>query len=179
MGALAKWGKMTELVATMGEDSVVADYCSRIAEGEHPRDISLSYGVSPIIMREWMESVPERMRKWELAKRCLADHLQWDSITEAQNCDVESVQLGKYRTETYLKAASVFNRKDYGAKVEVEINQQISITAALEEAHKRVINGVTYDQQQPTNLITDRQHEQHGGRSLVEHDAAMSEVCKD
>lgn len=134
-----RWSRLEMVVESLGEEGLLGDFCSRVADGEHPREIAKCYGVHAIIFRKWIEDDADRMRMFELAKRCLADHLQWDGIQEARECGVDDVQLGKYRTETYLKAAGTFNRKEYGQKVEIEVNQQISILGALDEARSRVL----------------------------------------
>jgi hypothetical protein len=163
------WSRLELLIEEIGEDGVLDNYCGRIAIGDHPTDICRSFGIVPIVIRKWLEDDPKRVGMFELAKRCLADQLQWSAIQEARDSTVETVQLGKYRTDTYRVAAGVFNRKEYGTKVEIEVNQQISIIQALEEAHSRVINGRVVDQL-PSEV------EKEEPREMVEKQEEMVEI---
>ena len=134
----ARWSRMDILVQERGSEGLLDSFCSRVADGEHPRDIARSMGVHAITFREWIEGDPDRMKMFELAKRCLADHLQWDAIQEAQLSTVDTVSLGKYRTDTYRVAAGVMNRKEYGNKVDVDIGINLNLSEALALGRSRL-----------------------------------------
>lgn len=133
------WSRLDSLIAEDGEEGVLARVTTRIAIGENPQDIALSMGMPWIVMRKWMEDKPERMQAWELAKRCFADGLAYEGLKAVKDADPETVQVAKLQFDAYTKTAGKVSREEWGEKVQVEINQTISVVDALEEARMRVI----------------------------------------
>ena len=130
---------MDAMIVEDGEEGVLARVMTRIAIGDDPRDIALSMGMPWYVLRKWLEDKQERMQAWELAKRCFADGLVYESLKEVRDCGLEEVPLARLRSETYQKTAGKVSREEWGEKVQVEINQTISVVDALEEARMRVI----------------------------------------
>ena len=136
------WSRLDALIAEYDEKSVLDMVTTRIAVGENPQGIALSMGMPWMVMRKWMEDKPERMQAWELAKRCFADGLAYEGLKAVKEADPETVQVAKLQFDAYTKTAGKVSREEWGEKVQVEINQTISVLDALEEARRRV-EGVT------------------------------------
>lgn len=136
------WSRLDAMIAEYDEKSVLDMVTTRIAVGENPQGIALSMGMPWMVMRKWMEDKPERMQAWELAKRCFADGLAYEAIQSVKDADVDNVQVAKLQFDAYTKTAGKVSREEWGEKVQVEINQTISVLDALEEARLRVA-GVT------------------------------------
>ncbi len=132
------WSRLDALIAEYDEKSVLDMVTTRIAIGENPQDIALSMGMPWIVMRKWMEDKPERMQAWELAKRCFADGLAYEGLKAVKEADPETVQVAKLQFDAYTKTAGKVSREEWGEKVQVEVNQTISVLDALEEARGRL-----------------------------------------
>ena len=132
------WSRLDALIAEYDEKSVLDMVTTRIAVGENPQGIALSMGMPWMVMRKWMEDKPERMQAWELAKRCFADGLAYEGLKAVKEADPETVQVAKLQFDAYTKTAGKVSREDWGEKVQVEINQTISVLDALEEARGRL-----------------------------------------
>ena len=91
---------------------------TRVAEGEDPRDIARSQGMPWMVMRRWLEDKEERMREWELAKRCFADGLAYESLREVRDAGLEEVPLARLRSESYVKMAAKISRVEWGDREE-------------------------------------------------------------
>ena len=109
---------MDRLIDMHGEDGALRMICTRIAEGEDPRDIARGSGMPWMVMRRWMEDKEERMREWELAKRCFADGLAYESLREVRDCGLEQVPLARLRSESYVKMAAKISRVEWGDREE-------------------------------------------------------------
>ncbi len=109
---------MDRMIAEMGEDGALSLICTRIAEGEDPRNIAPSVGMPWMVMRKWMEDKEERVKEWELAKRCFADGLAYESLREVRDCGLEEVPLARLRSESYVKMASKISRVEWGDREE-------------------------------------------------------------
>ena len=109
---------MDRLIETHGEDGALALVMTRVAEGEDPRDIARSQGMPWMVMRRWLEDKEERMREWELAKRCFADGLAYESLREVPDCGLEEVPLARLRSESYVKMAAKISRVEWGDREE-------------------------------------------------------------
>ena len=108
------WSRMDSLIAEDGEDGVLARVMTRIAIGENPQDIAVGMGMPWIVMRKWLEDKGERMKEWELAKRCFADGLVYESLREVRDCGLEEVPLARLRSESYGKMAEKLSRGEWG-----------------------------------------------------------------
>jgi len=109
---------MDALIAEDGEDGVLARVMTRIAIGENPQDIAVGMGMPWIVMRKWLEDKEERMKEWELAKRCFADGLVYESLREVRDCGLEEVPLARLRSESYVKMAAKISRVEWGDREE-------------------------------------------------------------
>lgn len=90
--------------------------------------------------QRWMKREPERMRRYDEAKEIRTE--VWASrvieIAEAEDNPLEDVQRSKLKIDTYKWLMGSDNRRRYGDIKQVEVNQNISITAALEQARARL-----------------------------------------
>ena len=105
---------MDALIAEMGEEGVLALVMTRIAIGDDPREIALSMGIPWLVLRKWLEDKEERMKEWELAKRCFADGLAYEALREVRDCGLEEVPLARLRSEHYDKKAAKMSRVEWG-----------------------------------------------------------------
>jgi hypothetical protein len=90
---------MDALIAEDGEEGVLSRVMTRIAIGDDPREIALGMGMPWYVLRKWLEDKQERMQAWELAKRCFADGLVYESLKEVRDCGLEEVPLARLRSE--------------------------------------------------------------------------------
>lgn len=120
MGRLTRegWTAMDRLIESHGEDGALSLVMTRVAEGEDPRDIARSQGMPWMVMRRWLEDKDERMREWELAKRCFADGLAYESLREVRDAGLEEVPLARLRSESYVKMAAKISRVEWGDREE-------------------------------------------------------------
>jgi hypothetical protein len=110
---------MDRLIDMHGEDGALRMICTRIAEGEDPRDIARGSGMPWMVMRRWMEDKEERMREWELAKRCFADGLVWEGLSAARDATPEDVSVARLQVETYHKTAGKMSKVEWGSEASV------------------------------------------------------------
>lgn len=109
---------MDELIETLGEDGVLRMFCTRVSDGDDPRQIALGNGMPWFVFRKWLEDREERVREWELAKRCFADGLAYEGLREVRDAGLESVPLAKLRSEHYTKMAGKISRVEWGDREE-------------------------------------------------------------
>ena len=109
---------MDALIAEMGEEGVLALVMTRIAIGDDPREIAVGMGMPWLVLRKWLEDKEERMKEWELAKRCFADGLAYESLREVRDCGLDEVPLAKLRSESYTKMAAKISRVEWGDREE-------------------------------------------------------------
>ena len=112
------WSRMDMLIADMGEGGVLDMLCGRVSNGEAPHEVAQSMGMPWHVFRRWMEADPKRMDEMALAKRCYAEKLAWDSISEVVSADIETVPLAKLRSDKYEKMAGKMDRGTWGDKVD-------------------------------------------------------------
>jgi hypothetical protein len=105
---------MDALIAEDGEEGVLARVMTRIAIGDDPREIALGIGMPWLVLRKWLEDKEERMKEWELAKRCFADGLVYEGLREVRDCGLEAVPLARLRNESYGKIAEKLSRGEWG-----------------------------------------------------------------
>jgi len=119
MGKLttAGWTRLDEMIAAHGEDGTLALIATRMAEGESMKEIALSCGMTVTVIRRWLEDNEKRREEVALARRCFAEELVYAGLREARDADIETVALGKYRTETFMKMAGKLDRVSWGEKV--------------------------------------------------------------
>ena len=148
---------MDSLIAEDGEEGVLARVTTRIAIGENPQDIALSMGMPWIVMRKWMEDKPERMQAWELAKRCFADGLVYESLKEVRDCGLEEVPLARLRSETYQKTAGKVSKVEWGTENAVAAGGGGNITIVsgrVESPYRQVAEVVAEQIPEPMQVST-------------------------
>lgn len=136
---------MDALLEQLGPDGALRMICTRIADGEDPRDIARLNGMPWMVMRKWMEDAPERMKEWELAKRCFADGLIWSGLSAARDADIESVQVAKLQADVFHKTAAKMSRDEWGDKQQLEVKtiHQVDIRGLLEAREAKLLEMAT------------------------------------
>jgi len=122
---------MDAMIAEDGEEGVLARVMTRIAIGDDPREIALGMGMPWYVLRKWLEDKQERMQAWELAKRCFADGLVYESLKEVRDCGLEEVPLARLRSETYQKTAGKVSKVEWGTESAVAAGGGGNITIVI------------------------------------------------
>ena len=135
------FSRLDQAIADMGSAGLLEHIVVRVSEGEHPSRIAQQMGMPWVVLRRWLESDASRGQEMELGKRALADKWVWDGLDAVREADVDTVGLAKLRSETFAKHAGWHNRKEYGAKTEVEITgtATINIVEVLARARGRLV----------------------------------------
>lgn len=135
------YAMLDDLIAEKGEDGVLAMVCTRIADGEDPRRIAVNNGIPWMVLRRWLEDSPERMKEWELAKRCFADGLVWEGLAAARDAGVENVQVAKLQADHFTKMAGKMSRDEWGDKQQVEVKNvhKVDIRGLLEAREAKLL----------------------------------------
>lgn len=102
--------------STAGEEWLLSAFVSRISDGESPQAVAVGMGLPWFVMRRWLEDSPDRMREWELGKRCFADGLAYESLRVVRDATVEEVALARLQSETYAKTAGRVSRVEWGGE---------------------------------------------------------------
>ena len=133
MGKLTtkSWSRLDDLIALHGEEGTLSLIATRIAEGESMKEIALSCGMTVTVIRRWLEDDEKRMEEVALARRCFAEELVYEGLREARDASVETVGLGKYRTETFMKMAGKLDRVAWGEKADVGVTGIGDITIVI------------------------------------------------
>jgi hypothetical protein len=142
MGKLTRqrYAALDSLIADRGEDWMLEEITDGIAEGASHGDLACRLGLSPYILREWIEA--NCAKDVELAYRARADMLIDAAERTVAEATGETLGVDKLRVDYYTKQAGRLDRSKYGEKVQVEINQTISVLDALTEARGRLLEGV-------------------------------------
>ena len=97
------------------------------------------------------------MQAWELAKRCFADGLVYESLKEARDADIDTVQVAKLRSDVYSKTAGKVSREEWGDKVQMEVKQTHSVDIKnlleLREARLMALDVPVVVQAQPVPVV--------------------------
>lgn len=94
----------------------------------------------------WIHKDPQRKARYQEAQELGTEMILAECIEIADGKDgMEDVQRSKLRIDTRLFQAKSWNRKRYGDVKTLEVNQNISITAALEQANSRLLEGRVID----------------------------------
>lgn len=97
-------------------------------------------------LRRWIMKDPHRKAKYYEAQELGTEIMAAEILEIADAVDnMEDVQRSKVRIEARQFLIKTWNRKRYGDVKTLEVNQSISITAALEQANARLISGITID----------------------------------
>ena len=151
------WSRMDAMIAEDGEEGVLARVMTRIAIGDDPRDIALGMGMPWYVLRKWLEDKAERMQAWELAKRCFADGLVYESLKEVRDCGLEEVPLARLRSETYQKTAGKVSKVEWGTESAVAAGGGGNITIVIgrvESPYRQVADVVGEQIPEPMQVST-------------------------
>ena len=94
----------------------------------------------------WIHKDPQRKSRYYEAQEIGTEMIMAECIEIADGKDgLEDVQRSKLRIDTRLFQAKSWNRKRYGDVKTLEVNQNISITAALEQAQNRLTRVIDHE----------------------------------
>ena len=94
----------------------------------------------------WIHKDPMRKSRYYEAQEIGSEMIAAEILEIADGQDgLEDVQRSKLRIDSRQFLIKTWNRKRYGDVKTLEVNQNISITAALEQANARLVNGITID----------------------------------
>lgn len=110
------FARLDTLIAEHSEEWLLSAFVSRISDGESPQAVSVGMGLPWFVMRRWLEDSGDRMKEWELGKRCFADGLVYESLQVVRDADVEDVALARLQSETYAKTAGKVSRVEWGGE---------------------------------------------------------------
>lgn len=110
------FARLDTLIAEHSEEWLLSAFVSRISDGESPQAVSVGIGLPWFVMRRWLEDSADRMREWELGKRCFADGLAYESLRVVRDADPESVAVARLQSETYAKTAGKVSRVEWGGE---------------------------------------------------------------
>ena len=94
----------------------------------------------------WIHKDPMRKSRYYEAQEIGSEMIAAEILEIADGQDgLEDVQRSKLRIDSRQFLIKTWNRKRYGDVKTLEVNQNISITAALEQANQRLITGRIID----------------------------------
>ena len=93
----------------------------------------------------WIHKDPMRKSRYYEAQEIGSEMIAAEILEIADGDGLEDVQRSKLRIDSRQFLIKTWNRKRYGDVKTLEVNQNISITAALEQANQRLVNGITID----------------------------------
>jgi len=93
----------------------------------------------------WIHRDPMRKSRYYEAQEIGSEMIAAEILEIADGDGLEDVQRSKLRIDSRQFLIKTWNRKRYGDVKTLEVNQNISITAALEQAQARLVNGITID----------------------------------
>lgn len=135
------YSRLDALIEEHGEEWLVGVFVLRVSDGEAPRDISVSMGLPWHVLRRWLEDSPDRMRQWELGKRCFADGLVWEGLKKARDADVDTLGVDKFQAEYFQKTAGKMSRDEWGERVQVDTTHKVEFDfrGMLESREERLM----------------------------------------
>lgn len=97
----------------------------------------------------WIHKDPQRKSRYYEAQEIGSEMIAAEILEIADGVNdngvPEDVQRSKLRIDSRQFLIKTWNRKRFGDVKTLEVNQNISITAALEQANQRLVNGITID----------------------------------
>ena len=93
----------------------------------------------------WIHRDPQRKSRYYEAQEIGSEMIAAEILEIADGDGLEDVQRSKLRIDSRQFLIKTWNRKRYGDVKTLEVNQNISITAALEQANARLIQGSVID----------------------------------
>lgn len=123
MGALTttSWGRLDRHIADAGEDGVMNEVVSRVAEGESLKEIARCMGITYGVMWAFL-SDGDRMEKYRQAQEAAADALAHEVLSVA---DTSEVVRDKVDARKWL--ASKWGKRTYGDKGESDAKVGITV----------------------------------------------------
>lgn len=92
---------------------------------------------------QWINSDPERSRRYKEAKEIRTEAWAGQMIEYAQGLDgVEDVNRSKLKVDVLKYLMGADNRKVYGDTKSIELGGTISVSAALQAAQQRLVNDI-------------------------------------
>ena len=89
--------------------------------------------------------------------KCFADGLVYESLKEARDADIDTVQVAKLRSDVYSKTAGKVSREEWGDKVQMEVKQTHSVDIKnlleLREARLMALDVPVVVQAQPMPVV--------------------------
>ena len=137
------YAKLDDVVETLGDRGLMSLIVDKLSHGISPSEIATDLHIPFMILWEWLEADPKRQSMYDEGWRMYATTLHAETVRIADMATPEDVGVAKLRVDTRFKAASNYDRKRFGNRVEVEVSQTISVLDALAEARGRVISGVS------------------------------------
>ena len=136
------YARLDSVIDTLGDRGLMSLIVDKLSQGVAPSDIAADLGVPFMILWEWLEADPKRQSLYDEGWRMYATTLHAETVRIADMATPEDVGVAKLRVETRFKAASNYDRKRFGSRVEVAVSQTISVLDALAEARGRVLDGI-------------------------------------
>ena len=90
----------------------------------------------------WIHRDPQRKSRYYEAQEIGSEMIAAEILEIADGDGLEDVQRSKLRIDSRQFLIKTWNRKRYGDVKTLEVNQNISITAALEQANQRLAGRV-------------------------------------
>ena len=90
----------------------------------------------------WIKRDPQRHERFKEAQEARTEFLAGEILEIADGDGLEDVQRSKLRIDSRQFLIKTWNRKRYGDVKTLEVNQSISINAALEMANNRLVGRV-------------------------------------
>lgn len=110
------YARLDALIAEHGDEWLLSLFVSRISEGSPPHVVATGLGFPWFVLRSWLEDSPDRMKEWELGKRCFADGLAYESLRVVKDATIDEVALARLQSETYAKTAGKVSRVEWGSE---------------------------------------------------------------
>lgn len=127
------FARLDAQIAEYGEEWVLDSFVARISDGEAPHKIAVGMGYPWFVLRSWLEDKPERVRAWELGKRCFADGLSYEGLRAARDATPDDVSVARLQVDTYQKTASRLNRVEWGGEAVVSGGFSGGVTIVIGE----------------------------------------------
>ena len=123
MGKLTStaYSRLDALIDDIGDAGLLDLVAGRIAIGESQGEIATSCGLTPTVLRRWLEEKPVRVEELELARRCFAESLAYEGLRAVRDADADSVAGATLQFDAYSKTAGKVDRVNWGEKQQVEV----------------------------------------------------------
>jgi len=129
MGKLTStaYSRLDRLIEDMGEAGLLDMVAGRVAIGESQGEIAGSCGLTPTVLRRWLEEKPVRVEELELARRCFAESLAYEGLRAVRDADEDTVAVARLQFDAYSKTAGKVDRGNWGEKQQVEVTNVHSV----------------------------------------------------